>query len=75
MPYLRRDPSDGEVTGVSRWPSGEHQEKVADDHPDLVEYLQEKPRPKPAVIDPMARLMIRKGLVTAKEVNDEFALP
>ena len=73
MPYLRRD-EDGVVTGFSQWPSGEHTEKVTDDNPELLTYLEPKTDNTQAITNPLARLMIRKGLVTAKEVNDEFKL-
>ena len=63
---------DGEVRGFSPFPDGST-ENVDADHPDLVEFLKEKPH-IPAVANPMARLLIRKGLITAREVNDEFSL-
>ena len=37
MPYPNRDEI-GNVTGYSRWPKFEGQERLADDHPDIVDY-------------------------------------
>lgn len=40
MPYVTRD-ENGSIIGISDRPTGQGQEKLSPDHPDVVAYLQE----------------------------------
>jgi len=73
MRYLHRDAT-GNVVGHSKWPDGST-ERVEDDNAELLDYSEnntQRNTPPPAVVDPLGKLLVNKGLLTAQEVNDAF---
>lgn len=74
MPYLIRE-TNGDVRGYSDYPNPDTDRvEVSKDDVELVDWLENHAKriaPPPSQTDPMAKLLISKGLATAKEINDE----
>ncbi|MEE9366728.1 MAG: hypothetical protein V3W44_08585 [Dehalococcoidales bacterium] len=69
MSYIFRNQS-GEITGVARWPNYTDQERLPEDDPELVTFLNRPEKPpitKAEILDAMKQIATATGITTAQK--------